>query len=148
MQEDQIIKEPEEQILNEVNEKEDEESAEFAVKQERLRVTAILNAACSGQEQLAKNLVELGTSLEEAQTAMLSDIKERMGSRLSEIVDAAPASAGVEEEEAAQFSTIEEELAFKFNKTEELKNEFGDVDVYIAYQKAIDKGSIKEKGMQ
>lgn len=147
MQEEDQVKDADGQILNETEEKENKETSEFAVKQERARVTAILDSACSGQEKLAKDLVESGASLEEAQSAMLSDVKERMESRLSDIVDAAPASAGVEEE-IEKFATKEEEMEHKFNNNEALKKEFGDAEVYFAYQRAIENGSINDKGIQ
>lgn len=146
MHDEKEVKDFENKNINQESHLEVKEASEFAVKQERTRVTAILNASCDGQEKLAQDLISSGVSLEEAQSALLSDIKERMNSRLSEMVNAAPASAGVEENQETQFSTLEEEWAFKFNNDAELKEEFVEPEIYVAYKKAVEAGSINDKG--
>ena len=116
---------------------------ELAVEKERGRISQILSAKCTGQDELAKNLIESGVSLEEAQGALLSDVKSRMEDRLSTIITESPAPAGMEVEVEETQMNDEDRWLAEFQNDKNIQGEFGESKFYINYKKGISGGSIK-----
>jgi dsDNA-binding SOS-regulon protein len=116
---------------------------ELAVEKERGRISQILSAKCTGQDELAKNLIESGVSLEEAQGALLSDVKSRMEDRLSTIITESPAPAGMEVEVEETPMNDEDRWLAEFQNDKNIQGEFGESKFYINYKKGISGGSIK-----
>ena len=131
----------EQEIQSEENPTKDE--VEFAVEQERGRITQILNAKCSGQDELAKNLIESGATLEEAQGALLSDVQSRMADRLSTIITESPSPAGMEIEVEVTPLNDEDRWVQEFENDKNFQAEFGESKFYINYQIGITEGSIR-----
>ncbi|HIO64318.1 MAG TPA: hypothetical protein EYN37_08845 [Dehalococcoidia bacterium] len=114
-----------------------------AVTGERNRITAILSASLTGQEELTTQLIESGATLEEAQKALLSDVKGRMADRLSGLIASAPTPAGSEVEVEEAPASPEETWESEFNASPDLRSEFGESKFYIAYMRGVDNGSIR-----
>ena len=124
-------------------EKPTKNEVEFAIERERGRITQILSSKCSGQEELARNLIESGATLEEAQGALLSDVKSRMDDRLSTIINESPSPAGSEVEMEETPLNDEDRWAQEFENDKNIQAEFGESKFYINYQKGIKAGSIR-----
>jgi hypothetical protein len=112
-------------------------------KAERERITGIYAAMLPGQEALAKELVEIGASVEEATKAF----KVR---RLTELQQAAPATAGGGDDPAPKPSVdlsslpLEDRCKAEWEtNVDGVREEFDTLSQYLAFRKAEARGVVK-----
>jgi hypothetical protein len=122
----------------------DEKKKAFAAGEqaERARVTGIFSAMLPGQEALAKDLVSLGASVEEATKAF----KLR---KLNELTEAAPKTAGGGEDEPKtsveeSSLSVEDRCKAEWERNADgVRDEFTSLAAYTAFAKADARGAVK-----
>jgi len=114
---------------------------------ERERILGIQEAAFSGQESLAKELIAANATIEEANTKFIAAEKTANKGRLDKLISAAPPSAGgatdIQRKEDLSALPPEERWTKEYETTPALREEFGSVGIYVAFKVADDKGLVK-----
>lgn len=114
----------------------------LAEKNERARITGIFAAALPGQEAFAKELVELGATVDEATKAF----KIR---KLTELQQAAPPSAGGGSEAPAEqvdlsALPLDDRCKAEWERNEKgVRDEFASLGSYLAFSRAEANGQVK-----
>lgn len=123
-----------------------------AAAAERARVVSILKACSSDQRDLACALIERGASVEDALLSVNADLQARLSARLGATMSAStqPLAAGNRNEassvdaETAKLAAMpegEEKWRATFARDAKLQAEFGNVNVYIAYERNRNRAS-------
>lgn len=112
------------------------EGVEEGIKQERDRISALFEASSPDQKELVSDMILTGTKPLDGMKALLSDHQSRVEQRLAHNLAATPEPVGPENTE-----TNDPRSAFESNP--QLTAEFGSWEVYEAYTKADEAGSIR-----
>jgi hypothetical protein len=115
-----------------------ESGIDDGLKSERDRVTVLLEASLSTQIDLVGRLIADGTGENDALKALLADAKETMEARLTHQLSSTPDPVGPVSSE-----DLEADLKSAFDADPELAAEFGSFEIWEAYMKASETGSIQ-----